>query len=59
MVCALLEHGWTHEQIAQRAGITVHHLQREFGDPLVVPGNRPAEIVEGLYRRHVWDNLRD
>lgn len=58
MVDALVAHGWTLQQIAIRADVTEDYLRKDFGDPLVIPSNSVAEVIEGLYERHVANNVR-
>ena len=59
MVEALVAHGWTYEQLAVRAGVSANYLKNEFGHPLKIPTNGVAEVIEGLYCRHVRDLVRN
>lgn len=59
MITALVQHGWTYDQLAVRAGVSGHYLQFEFGNPLKIPSNDVAVVIEGLYQRHVRDIMRD
>lgn len=59
MVQALVQHGWTYELIAHRAGVTTPYLRIKFGNPLRIPSNQVAKEIEGLYQRHVRQLIRD